>query len=202
MCMWWCKRFYWRHQVTISTLLEVRIMELTYTIRQKNTGYLFLIVWFYLKKIIFIIFTDNSCPCPEIPKLNLTNLPQQGCFKIDDRFRYKCMDGYLRKAGTSTLIKCKNPGAQWSKPSLVCIRKYYLLVHFLTPKMKTSLYPHTCKPVHCYEVPNTAEWFKEASLLLKFQAEVIWKQRYCGLLLFFFPFSLKSSTWLTFKYSH
>ncbi|XP_039456694.1 interleukin-15 receptor subunit alpha isoform X8 [Oreochromis aureus] len=68
--------------------------------------------------------SDNSCPCPEIPKLNLTNLPQQGCFKIGDIFRYKCKDGYLRQVGTSNLIRCKDRGAgpQWSEPWLVCIR--------------------------------------------------------------------------------
>ncbi|CAI5637357.1 interleukin-15 receptor subunit alpha isoform X8 [Oreochromis niloticus] len=68
--------------------------------------------------------SDNSCPCPEIPKLNLTNLPQQGCFKIGDIFRYKCKDGYLRQVGTSNLIRCNDRGAvpQWSEPWLVCIR--------------------------------------------------------------------------------
>lgn len=67
--------------------------------------------------------SDNSCPCPEIPKLNLTNLPQQGCYEIGAKVRYKCKDGYLRKVGTSTLIKCEDlgTGPQWSKPSLLCI---------------------------------------------------------------------------------
>ncbi|XP_063357094.1 interleukin-15 receptor subunit alpha isoform X2 [Pelmatolapia mariae] len=71
--------------------------------------------------------SDNSCPCPEIPKLNLTNLPQQGCYNptIRAHFRYKCKDGYLRKVGTSNLIKCEDSGTglQWSKtkPELVCI---------------------------------------------------------------------------------
>lgn len=101
---------------------------------------------FYFKKLSLLIFTDNSCPCPEIPKLNLTNLPQQGCFKIGDIFRYKCKDGYLRQVGTSNLIRCNDRGAvpQWSEPWLVCIRKYYLLVHFLTPYQseKISLSTH------------------------------------------------------------
>ncbi|XP_030004888.1 interleukin-15 receptor subunit alpha isoform X2 [Sphaeramia orbicularis] len=65
----------------------------------------------------------NNCPCPEIPHLELTEPPTRGCYNISNTFRYKCIDGYVRKAGTSNLVKCKEDqgSVAWTTPKLACI---------------------------------------------------------------------------------
>ncbi|XP_074482305.1 interleukin-15 receptor subunit alpha isoform X6 [Sebastes fasciatus] len=54
-----------------------------------------------------------KCPCAEIPKRLGTEPPPENCFEIS--FRYTCKGGFVRKAGTSNLIRCKQKdGAlQW-----------------------------------------------------------------------------------------
>ncbi|XP_022605215.1 interleukin-15 receptor subunit alpha isoform X2 [Seriola dumerili] len=63
---------------------------------------------------------QRSCPCSDIPHLPLTKPPPETCYNT---FRYICVDSYVRKVGTSNLIKCKqNNGAPyWTKASLNCI---------------------------------------------------------------------------------
>ncbi|XP_034433558.1 interleukin-15 receptor subunit alpha [Hippoglossus hippoglossus] len=63
----------------------------------------------------------SSCSCSEIPVLPLTDPPPENCSR--DSFRYTCIDGYLRKAGTSNLIKCSgsNSAAKWTTATLRCI---------------------------------------------------------------------------------
>lgn len=65
----------------------------------------------------------NSCDCPQIPPLNRTNPPPSRCHAIGETFRYTCVAGYLRKAGTSNLIKCvqEDGVAKWWAPKLQCI---------------------------------------------------------------------------------
>ncbi|KAM9846199.1 interleukin-15 receptor subunit alpha isoform 1-T1 [Aulostomus maculatus] len=63
----------------------------------------------------------NDCPCQPIPPLALTEPPSEECFRINSSFRYTCVPGYVRKAGTSNLIRCKEGGV-WTTPSLSCIR--------------------------------------------------------------------------------
>ncbi|XP_023278756.1 interleukin-15 receptor subunit alpha isoform X2 [Seriola lalandi dorsalis] len=62
----------------------------------------------------------DNCPCSDIPHLPLTKPPPETC---QDTFRYSCVDSYVRKVGTSNLIKCKqDKGAlYWTKASLNCI---------------------------------------------------------------------------------
>ncbi|KAM8740721.1 interleukin-15 receptor subunit alpha isoform 7-T7 [Acanthopagrus schlegelii] len=64
-----------------------------------------------------------SCPCPAIPPLNLTQPPTETCSQVDSRFRYNCVKGYVRKAGTSNLIKCQNTNGvvKWTEATLQCI---------------------------------------------------------------------------------
>ncbi|XP_008285213.1 interleukin-15 receptor subunit alpha [Stegastes partitus] len=69
---------------------------------------------------------DNSnCPCPHIPHVNLTKPPPEGCFQKEDRYRYQCVEGYVRKVGTSDLSRCRpneDGVLRWTEISLKCIR--------------------------------------------------------------------------------
>ncbi|XP_074554623.1 interleukin-15 receptor subunit alpha isoform X3 [Halichoeres trimaculatus] len=66
-----------------------------------------------------------SCLCLEIPLRPLTEPLPGTCFQKSSRFRYRCIEGYVRKAGTSDLTICKETEGfshgNWSTPSLVCI---------------------------------------------------------------------------------
>lgn len=64
----------------------------------------------------------GKCTCESIPKIHFT-VQEYDCNKIGDSFRYQCIEGYVRKAGTSNLIRCKpeQGGHQWTKSELQCI---------------------------------------------------------------------------------
>uniref|UniRef100_A0A4W5KW46 Sushi domain-containing protein n=1 Tax=Hucho hucho TaxID=62062 RepID=A0A4W5KW46_9TELE len=62
--------------------------------------------------------------CPPLPQWNLTKpLNTRASFQENISLRYQCVDGYVRKAGTSNLIKCKRNGQvlKWEGPTLQCI---------------------------------------------------------------------------------
>ncbi|KAM4712209.1 interleukin-15 receptor subunit alpha [Anableps anableps] len=69
-----------------------------------------------------LLASADNCPCPKIPKRKFT-LPEDLCFQSNSKYRYKCIPGYVRKAGTSNLIKCeyKNGVLQWTTSHLECI---------------------------------------------------------------------------------
>ncbi|KAK7895973.1 hypothetical protein WMY93_021298 [Mugilogobius chulae] len=76
-----------------------------------------LTVVYLLLGLPYLSETDSSCPCGEIPPVLRTKNPDQNC--SIGKYRYTCEDGYVRKAGTSNLIRCESN--KWSNASLVCI---------------------------------------------------------------------------------
>ncbi|XP_070785055.1 interleukin-15 receptor subunit alpha [Enoplosus armatus] len=62
-----------------------------------------------------------NCLCSEIRQLPLTEPPPGTCFQ--STFRYTCIEGHVRKVGTSNLIKCKEIKGvpEWTTPTLQCI---------------------------------------------------------------------------------
>ncbi|KAM4615301.1 interleukin-15 receptor subunit alpha isoform 3-T3 [Polymixia lowei] len=73
------------------------------------------------------LYLSCSCPCPPPSVRKLTEPPDvtmtTNCCRSKSQFRYKCIDGYVRKAGTSNLTRCKQTGAgkHWSNLTLICI---------------------------------------------------------------------------------
>ncbi|XP_070848700.1 interleukin-15 receptor subunit alpha isoform X2 [Chaetodon trifascialis] len=88
-----------------------------------------------------------DCPCPKIPLWNLTEPPPTTCFPINGTFRYTCIGGYVRKAGTSDLTRCKQNSnvAKWKEPSLRCIPD---------PKMTTTQPPSTTATKGHTDIPH------------------------------------------------
>ncbi|XP_077354912.1 interleukin-15 receptor subunit alpha isoform X2 [Festucalex cinctus] len=66
------------------------------------------------------IVGQGECPCAGIPPWPRTESPPQDCNQLNGTFRYTCLKGYVRTAGTSNLIKCNPGSSQWSSPTLDC----------------------------------------------------------------------------------
>lgn len=100
----------------------------------------------------FALAEQTRCECTTIPPADFTEPKLDPCFKVGDAFRYTCIDGYVRKAGTSNLIRCKqsNGVAFWTTANLVCIRKFtFWLVSEKLHSLQTSLrQSKQLKPVH------------------------------------------------------
>ncbi|KAJ8245471.1 hypothetical protein GJAV_G00271100 [Gymnothorax javanicus] len=69
---------------------------------------------------------EESCPPPP-PKDKTKAVSQTQIYREDQKFQYSCIEGYVRKAGTSTQIRCRRNGSvlDWDdadRPTaLVCI---------------------------------------------------------------------------------
>ncbi|XP_014063374.1 uncharacterized protein isoform X5 [Salmo salar] len=77
--------------------------------------------------------------CPPLPQWKLTKpLNPKHSNQENTTLRYQCVDGYVRKAGTSNLIKCKRTGLvlEWTRPTLTCIPS---TTHKTTPFLTTHL---------------------------------------------------------------
>ncbi|KAK6314859.1 hypothetical protein J4Q44_G00143880 [Coregonus suidteri] len=77
--------------------------------------------------------------CPPPSQLNLTkplNGYQENGYQENSSLRYQCVDGYVRKAGTSNLIRCKRTDQklEWTRPTLICIPD---------PSIPTTIEPST-----------------------------------------------------------
>ncbi|XP_074832178.1 interleukin-15 receptor subunit alpha isoform X3 [Carettochelys insculpta] len=61
---------------------------------------------------------------------------------LNARLRYKCKEGYKRKAGTSSLIVCERDNAtkmlRWTEPNITCIRDPSLPPSTSSPRQTTS----------------------------------------------------------------
>ncbi|XP_035640265.1 interleukin-15 receptor subunit alpha isoform X2 [Oncorhynchus keta] len=80
----------------------------------------------YLLLIVKVCRLNTVSPdvCPPLSHWNLTKpLNTRDSYQENESLRYQCVDGYVRKAGTSNLTKCKRIGQvlQWTLPTLTCI---------------------------------------------------------------------------------
>ncbi|XP_035531586.1 interleukin-15 receptor subunit alpha isoform X2 [Morone saxatilis] len=91
---------------------------------------------------------ESNCQCPAIPQHSLTEPPGSTCLNINKTYRYKCVTGYVRKVGTSNLIRCqqKDDGlVKWTTANLQCIPD---------PKRTTTKPPITTVTMGNNDIPH------------------------------------------------
>ncbi|XP_041834051.1 interleukin-15 receptor subunit alpha isoform X2 [Melanotaenia boesemani] len=105
--------------------------------------------------------SGENCTCPPIPPRSQTEPPDtEKCFKLNERFRYNCTKDYVRKAGTSNLITCKNTSGTvaWTKSNLECIpHPDKPRPPSSTPKTSTSLQTNWSLSTTEYEGMNSTQ---------------------------------------------
>uniref|UniRef100_A0A4W5Q4A8 Sushi domain-containing protein n=1 Tax=Hucho hucho TaxID=62062 RepID=A0A4W5Q4A8_9TELE len=72
-----------------------------------------------------LVFACQMNVCPPLPQLELTKpLNTKDSYQENYFVHYQCVDGYVRMAGTSSRIICKqiDQVLQWKGPTLKCIR--------------------------------------------------------------------------------
>ncbi|XP_072530262.1 interleukin-15 receptor subunit alpha isoform X1 [Salminus brasiliensis] len=116
---------------------------------------------------LHISAVNGDCKNSEIPRQkNYGNTPPNISYEENARFRMPCIEGYLRRAGTSNLFRCQNKNTDYyiweNDPSLECIpdpRKLPIstdnpitvsntLVHKTAPNLITSI-PSTTEKYCC-----------------------------------------------------
>ncbi|XP_072530263.1 interleukin-15 receptor subunit alpha isoform X2 [Salminus brasiliensis] len=75
---------------------------------------------------LHISAVNGDCKNSEIPRQkNYGNTPPNISYEENARFRMPCIEGYLRRAGTSNLFRCQNKNTDYyiweNDPSLECI---------------------------------------------------------------------------------
>ncbi|XP_033881093.3 interleukin-15 receptor subunit alpha isoform X2 [Acipenser ruthenus] len=67
---------------------------------------------------------NSTDKCEHPVRLKFTNEFEEHSFLVGHSYRYNCIPGYKRKAGTSSLIRCMNESGkvQWSEAKITCIR--------------------------------------------------------------------------------
>ncbi|XP_041951495.1 interleukin-15 receptor subunit alpha-like isoform X1 [Alosa sapidissima] len=75
---------------------------------------------FQLLVLIGLLQYSYTTSCGPPPQVEHTKPIEQTVFPVNHTMRYECEHGFKRKAGTSSLIKCKTTGWE-SKLNLTCI---------------------------------------------------------------------------------
>lgn len=104
--------------------------------------------------IFFFSPGENKCKCQEIPQIPLTVDPLSRCPENTTYFRYTCIEGYVRKAGTSNRINCNQINGAWTTPLLQCIREIHLLS---LQNVQSSLPDNALSYCKCYICMRTGQ---------------------------------------------
>nr|XP_025038986.1 interleukin-15 receptor subunit alpha [Pelodiscus sinensis] len=108
-------------------------------------------LWLFLCGFVALLSAGASsaaqperCSIPE--EVNNAEIKVNNNNLLNATLRYRCKDGYKRKAGTSSLILCQKDSItnmlHWTQPNIICIRDPALPPLTSSPR-QTTLAPRT-----------------------------------------------------------